>query len=83
MDMRAGKVSNLAGFLESEHGRASDSQHVRSVMFNESLPRCQALNHAIFRPASISHKYRLQVVVGRHSAKAIPVQRSAYAQVID
>jgi hypothetical protein len=36
----------------SEHRRASESQHVRSVVFNESLPRCQVLNHAIFRPAS-------------------------------
>src|SRR6187455_1190803 len=30
----------------SEHRRASESQHVRSVVFNESLPRCQVLNHA-------------------------------------
>jgi hypothetical protein len=35
----------------SEHRRASESQHVRSVVFNESLPRCQVLNHATFRPA--------------------------------
>jgi hypothetical protein len=59
MDMREGKDSYLVGFLECEHGHASASQHVRSAVFNESLLRCQVLNHAIFRPAfdldKISH----------------------------
>jgi hypothetical protein len=59
MDMREGEDSYLVGFLECEHGHASASQHVRSAVFNESLLRCQVLNHAIFRPAfdldKISH----------------------------
>jgi len=29
------------GFLENEHGRASDSQHARKGMFNESRRLCQ------------------------------------------
>ena len=38
--------------LESERERANRSPRIRSAVFNQSLPRCQALNHAIFRPAS-------------------------------
>jgi len=36
-------VSYRAGFSECEHKRASNSQHVRNALFNESFPPCQAL----------------------------------------
>jgi hypothetical protein len=39
-----GTISYRIGFWESEHGRASNSQHARTGLFNESFPACQALN---------------------------------------
>ena len=44
MDVRKGKVSYRIGFSECEFGRASDSQHARSALFNDSCRRCQEQN---------------------------------------
>src|SRR5665213_4327183 len=43
-DVLKGMVSYRIGFSECVHRRASNRQHVRSALFNESLPTCQALN---------------------------------------
>lgn len=49
------KVLLSCWVLESERESANRSPRIRSAVFNQSLPRCQALNHAIFRPASNKH----------------------------
>ena len=36
-------ISYLIGFLECEHGRASNGQHARKQLFNESFAPCQVL----------------------------------------
>src|SRR6202022_962691 len=42
-DVLKGMISYGIGFLECEHGRASNGQHARKGIFNESFPLCQAL----------------------------------------
>jgi hypothetical protein len=39
--MRKGNVSYQVELLECEHKRASEGQHVRKALFNESLTACQ------------------------------------------
>src|SRR5260370_38979207 len=42
-DVLKGMISYRIGFSECEHRRASNGQHVRNEVFNESFPACQAL----------------------------------------
>ena len=42
--MRKGNVSYQVELLECEHKRASEGQHVRKALFNESLTACQEQN---------------------------------------
>jgi len=50
MDVRKGMVSYRIGFSECELGRASDGQHARSALFNDSCRRCQEQNSDQFGP---------------------------------
>jgi hypothetical protein len=43
MRILKGMISYRVGFSECEHRRASNGQHTRKALFNESFPACQAL----------------------------------------
>jgi hypothetical protein len=43
-------ISYRIGFSECEHGRASNSQHARKRLSNESFRACQGLISGIFGP---------------------------------
>jgi hypothetical protein len=49
-------VSYRIGFSECEHKRASNGQHVRKRLFNESFPACQALISRNFDGPGICRK---------------------------
>jgi hypothetical protein len=48
-------ISYRVGFSECAHRRASNGQHVRKRLFNESFPLCQALIRAI-QPTRYFHR---------------------------
>src|ERR1700730_13030103 len=43
-DVLKGMISYRIGFSECEHGPASNRQHARKRLFNESRPACQEQN---------------------------------------
>src|ERR1039457_5880782 len=45
-DVLKGMISYRIGFSECEHRRASNGQHARKGLFNESFPACQGLIRA-------------------------------------
>src|ERR1700704_992788 len=47
-DVLKGMISYRIGFSECEHRRASNGQHARKRLFNDSFPACQGLISGIF-----------------------------------
>jgi hypothetical protein len=52
MDVLKGMISYRIGISECEHGRASNGQHARKPLFNESRSACQGQNSHQFADRS-------------------------------
>jgi len=57
-DVLKGMISYRVGFSECEHRRASNGQHARKRLFNDSFPACQGLISGISGPRRILFFYR-------------------------
>src|SRR5258708_25152539 len=79
-DVLKGMISYRIGFSECEHRRASNGQHVRNEVFNESFPACQALFFRHLGTPRETRKFPPRPVtrdLRRSSwAQEVPMQRS-------
>src|SRR5258705_11831866 len=76
-DVLKGMISYRIGFLECAHGRASNGQHARKGLFNDSFSPCQVLIRANppawYFPPNLTRNRRFR----RPEPNRAPVSRQA------